>query len=63
MTLSKQRRSEQIKTGALQDAIFNSAYFSSTATDQLGVIQIEHASRMKSECVGLSIPLLGGHLV
>jgi PAS domain S-box-containing protein len=29
-----------IKTGALQDAIFNSAYFSSIATDEKGVIQI-----------------------
>lgn len=31
---------EHIKTGALQDAIFNSAYFSSIATDERGVIQI-----------------------
>jgi signal transduction histidine kinase len=31
---------EKIKTGALQDAIFNSAYFSSIATDEKGVIQI-----------------------
>src|SRR5579863_3144680 len=29
-----------LKTGALQDAIFNSANFSSIATDALGVIQI-----------------------
>ncbi len=29
-----------LKTGALQDAIFNSAYFSSIATDEHGVIQI-----------------------
>ena len=29
-----------LKTGALQDAIFNSAYFSSIATDAKGVIQI-----------------------
>jgi len=29
-----------LKTGALQDAIFNSAYFSSIATDANGVIQI-----------------------
>lgn len=29
-----------LKTGALQDAIFNSAYFSSIATDERGVIQI-----------------------
>lgn len=35
-----QRRLVQIKTGALQDAIFNSAYFSSIATDEKGVIQI-----------------------
>jgi PAS domain S-box-containing protein len=35
-----QRAAEQIKTGALQDAIFNSAYFSSIATDERGVIQI-----------------------
>src|SRR5579863_10086913 len=32
-----------IKTGALQDAIFNSAYFSSIATDEKGVIQIFNA--------------------
>ena len=30
----------KIKTGALQDAIFNSANFSSIATDEKGVIQI-----------------------
>lgn len=35
-----QRRITKIKTGALQDAIFNSAYFSSIATDENGVIQI-----------------------
>ena len=29
-----------LKTGALQDAIFSSAYFSSIATDEKGVIQI-----------------------
>ncbi|HEV8692790.1 MAG TPA: PAS domain-containing protein, partial [Lysobacter sp.] len=29
-----------LKTGALQDAIFNSAHFSSIATDAKGVIQI-----------------------
>jgi PAS domain S-box-containing protein len=33
-------RREKIKTGALQDAIFNSANFSSIATDEKGVIQI-----------------------
>jgi PAS domain S-box-containing protein len=33
-------KSEKIKTQALQDAILNSAYFSSIATDELGVIQI-----------------------
>jgi two-component system cell cycle sensor histidine kinase PleC len=31
---------EKIKIGALQDAIFNSANFSSIATDEKGVIQI-----------------------
>ncbi|HEX8405038.1 MAG TPA: histidine kinase dimerization/phospho-acceptor domain-containing protein [Duganella sp.] len=34
------RRASLLKTGALQDAIFNSAYFSSIATDERGVIQI-----------------------
>ncbi len=34
------RSREKIKTHALQDAIFNSAYFSSIATDERGVIQI-----------------------
>ena len=34
------RKSSLLKTGALQDAIFNSAYFSSIATDEKGVIQI-----------------------
>jgi len=34
------RRANLLKTGALQDAIFNSAYFSSIATDERGVIQI-----------------------
>jgi PAS domain S-box-containing protein len=33
-------RSEKIETQALQDAILNSAYFSSIATDEKGVIQI-----------------------
>ena len=33
-------REEKIETGALQDAIFNSANFSSIATDEKGVIQI-----------------------
>lgn len=35
-----QRRNTEFKTDALQDAIFNSAYFSSIATDEKGVIQI-----------------------
>jgi len=35
-----QRLSSLLKTGTLQDAIFNSAHFSSIATDQKGVIQI-----------------------
>jgi PAS domain S-box-containing protein len=34
------QRESLLKTGALQDAIFNSAYFSSIATDEKGVIQI-----------------------
>jgi len=35
-----QRQKTLLKTGALQDAIFNSANFSSIATDEKGVIQI-----------------------
>jgi PAS domain S-box-containing protein len=35
-----QRKAALLKTGALQDAIFNSANFSSIATDERGVIQI-----------------------
>ncbi|MDO8303807.1 MAG: hypothetical protein Q7T18_11245, partial [Sedimentisphaerales bacterium] len=39
--LSEIRRQENLlKTGALQNAIFNSANFSSIATDAKGVIQI-----------------------
>ena len=34
------RKEALIKTGALQDAIFNSANFSSIATDEKGVIQL-----------------------
>jgi PAS domain S-box-containing protein len=34
------RQRTLLRTGALQDAIFNSAYFSSIATDEKGVIQI-----------------------
>ncbi|MFJ2426714.1 PAS domain-containing sensor histidine kinase [Pseudomonas sp. NPDC087804] len=34
------RQQTVLKAGALQDAIFNSAYFSSIATDEKGVIQI-----------------------
>jgi PAS domain S-box-containing protein len=37
---TEERRGEKFKIGALQDAIFNSAYFSSIATDEKGVIQI-----------------------
>ncbi|HET7689117.1 MAG TPA: response regulator [Nocardioidaceae bacterium] len=37
---SRGRRREKIKTRALQDAIFDSDYFSSIATDERGVIQI-----------------------
>jgi len=39
-TLDSGRQETLLKTGALQDAIFNSAYFSSIATDEKGVIQI-----------------------
>lgn len=35
-----QRQKALLKTGALQDAIFNSAYFSGIATDEKGAIQI-----------------------
>jgi PAS domain S-box-containing protein len=38
--IESSRRRTLIKAGALQDAIFNSAYFSSIATDEKGVIQI-----------------------
>src|SRR3982751_1010417 len=34
------RKEALLKTGALQDAIFNSANFSSIATDEKGVIQL-----------------------
>lgn len=34
------RQEELLRTGALQSAIFNSAHFSSIATDAKGVIQI-----------------------
>jgi PAS domain S-box-containing protein len=40
MTVPSRTSAERIKTGALQEAIFNSAYFSSIATDDRGVIQI-----------------------
>src|SRR6202521_3977981 len=39
-SMEYQRRKTLLKTGALQDAIFNSANFSSIATDAKGVIQI-----------------------
>jgi len=38
--VESRRHKTLIKTGALQDAIFNSAYFSCIATDERGVIQI-----------------------
>jgi PAS domain S-box-containing protein len=38
--IESRRQESLLKTGALQDAIFNSAYFSSIATDERGVIQI-----------------------
>ncbi|CAN5354459.1 hypothetical protein BH11PSE14_BH11PSE14_09280 [soil metagenome] len=40
LTVEVRRQQTLLKTGALQDAIFNSAYFSSIATDEKGVIQI-----------------------
>jgi PAS domain S-box-containing protein len=40
MLPSQGLKGEKIKTQALQDAILNSAYFSSIATDEKGVIQI-----------------------
>jgi PAS domain S-box-containing protein len=40
LTLRKQAKAALLKTGALQNAIFNSANFSSIATDAKGVIQI-----------------------
>ncbi|MDO8415606.1 MAG: PAS domain S-box protein [Agitococcus sp.] len=39
-SLEFQHQESLLKMGALQDAIFNSAYFSSIATDEKGVIQI-----------------------
>ncbi|MDB5871762.1 MAG: hybrid sensor histidine kinase/response regulator, partial [Ramlibacter sp.] len=39
-TIEFRRQETLLKTGALQDAIFNSANFSSIATDEKGVIQI-----------------------
>ena len=38
--VESRRQKTLLKTGALQDAIFNSAYFSSIATDEKGLIQI-----------------------
>src|SRR3954471_19779018 len=40
MAKEVQRKEGLLKTGALQSAIFNSANFSSIATDERGVIQI-----------------------
>jgi len=40
VTVQKQAEEERLKAGALQSAIFNSANFSSIATDAKGVIQI-----------------------
>jgi PAS domain-containing protein len=39
-TARKRAEAELVKAGALQNAIFNSANFSSIATDATGVIQI-----------------------
>lgn len=53
------RRETLLKTGALQDAIFNSAYFSSIATDEKGVIQIFNvgAERMLGYAAAISSPI------
>src|ERR1051325_5788622 len=40
VNLERRRKEVLLKTGALQNAIFNSANFSSIATDERGVIQI-----------------------
>ncbi len=40
VSMEFQRQETLLKTGALQNAIFNSTYFSSIATDEKGVIQI-----------------------
>ena len=40
MTTESRRKETVLKTGALQNAILNSANFSSIATDEEGVIQI-----------------------
>ncbi|MEO6034665.1 MAG: hypothetical protein ABIQ35_05380 [Verrucomicrobiota bacterium] len=40
MLIEVRRKEALLKAGALQDAIFNSANFSSIATDEKGVIQI-----------------------
>ncbi|MEO8145723.1 MAG: hypothetical protein ABI654_16055, partial [Betaproteobacteria bacterium] len=39
-TVESGRQATLLKTGALQDAILNSANFSSIATDEKGVIQL-----------------------
>src|SRR5271156_2321969 len=45
------RREEALlKTGALQDAIFNSANFSSIATDEKGVIQLFNVGAERMLC-------------
>jgi PAS domain-containing protein len=48
------RKEALLKTGALQDAIFNSANFSSIATDEKGVIQLFNvgAERMLGYAAG-----------
>jgi hypothetical protein len=45
-----QRQQTRLKTSALQDAIFNSAYFSSIATDEKGVIQIFNKAYRGRHC-------------
>ena len=54
VTARKRAEEALLKAGALQSAIFNSANFSSIATDAKGVIQIfrseEHTSELQSPC-------------
>src|SRR5580692_8923119 len=46
------REAALLKTGALQNAIFNSANFSSIATDEKGVIQLFNVGRAHARLCG-----------